>query len=68
MRKKGVASFGRQDNELIYDALSLPKHRALQCLHSNSKQSISVDNYSRKATRQLPDGWLFNLTALIDQF
>jgi hypothetical protein len=44
MRKKGPACFGRQDNELIYDPLSIPKHRALQCLYINAKQSISVDN------------------------
>jgi hypothetical protein len=63
---KGAASFGRQDNELIYHPLSLPKHCALQCLYINAKQSISVDNYLRKATRRLPDGWHVNLTALLD--
>jgi hypothetical protein len=44
MRKKGTGRSGRQDNELICDPLSPQKHRALQCLYFNPKQSISVDN------------------------
>jgi hypothetical protein len=66
MRKKGTARSGRQENGLIYDPLSLPKQWALQFLYFNAKPSISVDYYSQKATRQLPDGWHVNITALID--